>query len=134
MRARRRPGRCAVANTLLSPRAQPNLVVGLGNEIARDDGVGIFVARRLERRLADRDDVEVVALPWAGLSLLDVLVGRRRAAVVDCLATGDHPPGTVVRLDEDDFRGSVRLNSFHDLNFPTALALGRRMGWQGCQG
>lgn len=128
-----------MARTLVSPWAQPHLVVGLGNEIARDDGVGIFAARRLERLLADRDDVDVVALPWAGFALLDVLAGRRRAALIDCLTTGCHPPGTVVRLDVApearpptlrDFRGSVRLNSFHDINFPTVLALGRRMGWQ----
>ncbi len=106
-----------------------DVVVGLGNEIARDDGVGIAAAKRLERLLAGRDDVEVVALPWAGFALLDVLAGRRRAALVDCLSTGTHPPGTVVRLDEHDFRGSVRLSSFHDINFPTVLALGRRMGW-----
>ena len=106
-----------------------DVVVGLGNEIARDDGVGIAAAKKLEPLLAARGDVEVVALPWAGFTLLDVLVGRRRAALVDCLATGAHPPGTVVRLDEHDFRGSVRLSSFHDIDFPTVLALGRRMGW-----
>jgi hydrogenase maturation protease len=33
-------------------------------------------------------------------------------------------------LNETDFRGSVRLNSFHDINFATMLELGRRMGWQ----
>ncbi len=108
----------------------PTVVVGLGNEIARDDGVGIRVARRLERLLASRDDIEVVALPWAGFALLDVLAGRRRAALVDCLVTGARPAGTVVRLGEHDFRGSVRLCSFHDVDFPTVLALGRRMGWR----
>ena len=116
------------AVNLPSSPSRPDVVVGLGNEIARDDAVGIVAARRLERLLADRDGVEVVALPWAGFALLDVLAGRRRAALVDCLATGVHPPGTVVRLGEDDIRGSVRLNSFHDINFPTVLALGRRMG------
>jgi Ni,Fe-hydrogenase maturation factor len=35
----------------------------------------------------------------------------------------------VVRLDEADLGGSVRLNSFHDINYPTAMALGRTMGW-----
>ncbi len=107
----------------------PTVVVGLGNEIARDDGVGIAAARELEVRLEGIGDVEVVPLPWAGFALLDVLAGRRRAALIDCLVTGDHPPGTVVRLDEGDVRGSVRLNSFHDVAFPTALALGRELGW-----
>ncbi len=107
----------------------PNIVVGLGNEIARDDGVGIATARELESRLRGRGDVEVVPLPWAGFALLDVLAGRRRAVLIDCLVTGERPPGTVVRLDETDVRGSVRLNSFHDISFPTALALGRDLGW-----
>lgn len=114
------------------PRAvtAPSVVIGLGNDIAGDDGAGIEVARILERRLAYRCDIEVIALPWAGFSLLDVLHNRDRAAIIDCLTTGRHPPGTIVRLDEDDLGGSVRLNSFHDINYPTVLALGRRLGWK----
>ena len=107
----------------------PLVIVGLGNEIASDDGVGLHAATALAAELGDRSDVEVVALPWAGFALLDVLRGRTCAVLVDGLTTGKHPPGTVVRLDEADFRGSVRLNSFHDINYPTAMALGRTMGW-----
>ena len=105
------------------------MIVGLGNELARDDGVGIVVARRLESLLRGRPDVEVLQLPWAGFALLDALVGRSRGVIIDCLTTGRHPPGRVLRLNESDFRGSVRLHSFHDINYPTALALGRAMGW-----
>lgn len=107
----------------------PLVIVGLGNEIASDDGVGIHAANALEDEFHDRDDVDVVALPWAGFALLDVLHGRSSAVLIDGLATGAHPPGTVVRIDEDDLAGSVRLNSFHDINYPTVMALGRSMGW-----
>ena len=72
----------------------------------------------------------MVALPWAGFALLDVLRGRRRAAIVDCLVSGEHPAGTIVHINESDLAGSVRLNSFHDISYPTALALGQRMGWE----
>lgn len=112
---------------LLAPA--PNIVVGLGNDIAGDDGVGIAAARRLETAVAERSDIDVVALPWAGFALLDVLRERRRAAIIDCLVTGLHPPGTIVHLDETDLAGSVRLNSFHDISYPTVMALGREMGW-----
>jgi hydrogenase maturation protease len=108
----------------------PYVVVGLGNEIVSDDGVGIHVARALETEFRDRSEVEVVALPWAGFALLDVLRGRQRAALIDCLTSGVHPPGSVVRLDASDFSGSVRLNSFHDISYPTALTLGRSLGWE----
>lgn len=113
------------------PRAATarKVVVGLGNDIAGDDGAGIAVARILATELATRADIDVVALPWAGFALLDVLRGREQAAIVDCLTTGAHPPGTIVPIDESDLGGSVRLNSFHDINYPTVIALGRRMGW-----
>jgi len=107
----------------------PDVIVGLGNEIAGDDGAGIEVARILETRLTGCPNIDVVALPWAGFALLDVLRGRNRAAIIDCLATGRHPAGTIVRIDETSLGGSIRLNSFHDISYPTAMALGRRMGW-----
>ena len=115
-----------VSETASSPRT---IVVGLGNEIAGDDAVGIWAARKLSGLLAADPDVEVVCLPWAGFALLDVLVGKQKAAIIDCLFTGVHPPGAIVRLQENDLGGSVRLNSFHDINYPTALAFGRRLGW-----
>lgn len=107
----------------------PSVVVGLGNDIAGDDGAGIEVARILSRELAEHAEIDVVALPWAGFSLLDVMRGRTRAAIIDCLATGTNPPGAIVHIDEADLAGSVRLNSFHDISYPTAMALGRRLGW-----
>ncbi len=108
----------------------PVVIVGLGNEIASDDGVGLHAAHALATQFHGRTDIEVVALPWAGFALLDVLRGRRRAALIDGLASGVHRPGAVVRLHEAELSGSVRLNSFHDINYPTVMALGRSMGWE----
>jgi hydrogenase maturation protease len=105
------------------------VVIGLGNDIAGDDGVGILAVRRLRERLRDRSGITMVELPWAGLELLPVLRGRRRAVLIDSLQSGLHAPGTVVELSETELAGSVRLNSFHDLNYPTAIALGRALGW-----
>lgn len=112
------------------PPVSPFVVVGLGNEIASDDAVGLHVADALAAEFCDRSDVEVVSLPWAGFALLDVLRERKAAVLIDGLTTGAHQPGAVVRLDEGDFSGSVRLNSFHDINYPTVMALGRSMGWE----
>jgi hydrogenase maturation protease len=122
----RRPHSGRVEAAVLAPL----VVVGLGNEIASDDGVGICVARNLAIEYEHRTDVEVVALPWAGFALLDVLRDRQRAALVDCLVTGTRPPGSIVHLDASDFAGSVRLNSFHDISYPAAMDLGRALGWQ----
>ena len=118
-------GTAALWNFEPAAKRAPIAIIGLGNEIAGDDGVGIWAARELEQLLKDRPEVEVIPLPWAGFALLDALAGRDRAAIIDCLCTGTIAPGTIIRLDESDFRGSVRLNSFHDVNYPTVLALAR---------
>lgn len=105
------------------------VIIGLGNEIARDDAVGILAARRLQKELGGRAELAVKELPWAGFHLLEAIQGYRRAILIDSLCSDQHPPGKVVRLSERQFAGSVRLNSFHDLNYPTAMALGRALGW-----
>lgn len=109
---------------------KPIAIIGLGNEIAGDDGIGIVIVKRLQNIMRHRKDIENIPMPWAGFSLLDVLVDREQAVLVDCLCSNLYPPGTIVHLDKNDFRGSVRLNSFHDINYPTVLALGRKMGWR----
>ncbi len=105
-----------------------HVVIGLGNEIMGDDGLGIVAAKKIGRLLKDVSEVEVISLPWAGFYLLDELIARKKVAIVDCFQTLKNPPGTIFRLDEKDFRGSVRLNSFHDIDYLTVLELGRRLG------
>lgn len=105
------------------------LVVGLGNDIGADDGVGIHAARRVAAAIGEVRGIEIVEQAWGGMPLLELLRGYDRAILLDSLRTGLHAPGTVVELSESDFAGSVRLNSFHDLNFSTAMALGRALGW-----
>ena len=51
------------------------VVVGLGNDIAGDDAVGILAARQVARRLAGVGGVTVIELPWAGMRLLEALRG-----------------------------------------------------------
>jgi len=105
------------------------IVVGLGNDIACDDGAGIVFARRLKELIGPLKNVQIVELPWAGLRLLDVLSGHQRAILVDSLQSGRVPVGSVVRLREDDLAGAVRFLSYHDLNYPTVLSLAKRLGY-----
>ena len=110
-------------------RPAPGVVVGLGNTILSDDGVGPHVVSRISPALALHPELECVELSLGGLALLDVLRDRRWAVLVDCLDTGDSPPGTIRRLSERDVRGSARLVSYHDLSYPMALRMGRVLGW-----
>jgi len=102
------------------------LVLGLGNPILTDDGVGIHVVRALAGRL-NRPDLEVVEASLGGLRLLDTTVGYDRLILVDAIQAGGQI-GQVYRLAPRDLLSSLHSASSHDLSLPAALELGRRLG------
>ncbi len=101
------------------------LVLGLGNTILTDDGVGVHIVRALAGRLS-RPDVEVAEASLGGLRLLDMAVGYNRLILVDAIQAGG-AVGQVYRLGPNDMP-SLHSTSSHDLNLPAVLELGRRLG------
>lgn len=113
--------------------ASATLVLGLGNPILGDDGVGWRVADAVEARLGARDgtrQVEVDRMSLGGLRLMERMIGYDRAIIVDAVETGALVPGTVrcLRLDELPRSGRERLASPHDGSLVAALEVGRALG------
>jgi hydrogenase maturation protease len=102
------------------------LVIGLGNPLLRDDAVGLRVARQVRAALGDREDIEVVEESCGGLRLMERMVGFDRAILIDAIRSG-RPPGTVTLLDPREMH-TQHSASAHDVDLPTALALGRHAG------
>ena len=110
------------------------LVVGLGNPILGDDGVGWRVADEVRQRLLlaarrGQSAIEVDSLALGGLSLMERLIGYDRAIIVDAVSTGQ-PPGTVSRFRLDDLPdfSTAHTSAAHDTSLQTALRVGRTMG------
>jgi hydrogenase maturation protease len=102
------------------------LVLGLGNPILTDDGVGIHVVRALAGRLK-RPDVDVAEVSLGGLRLLDSVAGYDRLILVDAIQIGGRV-GQVYRLGPKNLLSSLHSASSHDLGLPAAMELGRRLG------
>jgi hydrogenase maturation protease len=100
------------------------LVLGLGNDILGDDAVGLLAARRLRASLPAT--VEALESAGAGLDLLDVLEGYDRALILDAIATGEHPPGTVLEFGAADFE-KVIAPSPHFAGLPELLQMARQL-------
>jgi hydrogenase maturation protease len=103
------------------------LILGLGNPILTDDGVGIYVVREVAARCR-QDGVAFAEASVGGLRLLDVIAGCERLVLVDAIQTRDGRPGDIYRLSPNDLRASMHSGSTHDLSLPGALALGRGIG------
>lgn len=101
------------------------LVLGVGNPILSDDGVGIHIARELKKKKAK--DIDVEELAASGLEFLDVVRGYDKVIIIDAIQTTGGKPGELHILDEKDFERSIHGSSPHGINIATALALGRKL-------
>ena len=99
------------------------VILGLGNDLLGDDGIGLLVARALQG--CEGPAVAVRTSAQSGLYLLEHLQGYDDAIVVDSVA-GDHP-GAVRELRGADFP-EVSVPSAHYVGLPEALALARTSG------
>lgn len=104
------------------------IVIGVGNPLLGDDGVGIHVARELAGRLEGHAGVTVTELYAGGLRLMEAMVGFDRALVVDAMVSGSCPPGTVRCFAPDELGATRNLRCAHDTSLPAALAMGKMLG------
>jgi hydrogenase maturation protease len=103
-------------------------ILGIGNVIMTDDAVGVHAARRARELLGPDSDVEVIEAQMAGFALLDLLADRDRVVVIDALVDPHREPGDVFCVDVARFAPTSHLAGGHQIDLPTALELGRRLG------
>jgi hydrogenase maturation protease len=105
----------------------PVLVLGIGNILLRDEGVGVRVIEKM-REIPLPDDVELVDGGTAGADLLDVLAERKKVIVIDAIQA-DCEPGTVLRFTADDLTQPDRVGmSLHELGLGQALKMTKQLG------
>ena len=102
------------------------LVLGLGNPILSDDGVGIRVAQEVGEKLKD-PQITVAETSEAGLSLLDSIVGNDKVIIIDAIQTEKGQAGQIYRMGAEDFSLTKHLSSPHQINLATALELGKML-------
>jgi hydrogenase maturation protease len=106
---------------------KPFLILGVGNLLLKDEGVGVHVVRRLmEMDLPPY--VEVLDGGTAGLDLIDDIEGREKVVFVDTVRAGG-APGSVYRMTMDDIdEGPDGLANIHDMDVPHLLKTAGVMG------
>ena len=103
------------------------IILGMGNKFFGDDGVGIIVAEKLKSILGKNSDVKVEETNWGGFRIIDLLSGYKTAIIVDALRTDTQPVGYIHKLNYKDLIHSVRMVSFHDINFATAVEFAKEV-------
>lgn len=105
----------------------PYLVLGLGNELFRDEGLGVVASRSFAARRWD--GVDTVDGGTLGLELVATIEGRRGLLVLDAVASDGATPGDILVLEGDELEVSRRLlYSAHQIGVIEALAAAELIG------
>ena len=111
-----------------SKRRTPIVVLGLGNPLMADEGIGVVLLERLGRRSDRYPGVEFVDAGTGGMSVLHWIEGRRKAVIVDCAFMGCEP-GVIRRFTPDEVRSAKTLahQSLHEADLLRILALAEQL-------
>lgn len=111
------------------PETTPRiLVMGVGNPLMRDEGIGPRVAELLLSGYTFPENVEVVDAGSMSFMILDMLREIDHLVIVDAMKGTGHPAGTVLRLTPEELAENQVLHSLHDLRVPDVLAAAALMG------
>ena len=103
------------------------LVLGIGNSILGDDGVGVRAAQELAGRIKD-ENVEVRDVSIDGLNLLELILGYDKLVVIDAVLTEREKVGEVYRFKpENVYDPSRSAISPHHFNLATTIEIGKRL-------
>jgi len=106
------------------------LILGMGNPILGDDGVGWKIATELQQKEKIPSDVTIECMSIGGISLMEALIGYDQAIIIDSIVTHQVPVGTVNKSKLQDLPNhtSGHMSSAHDTSLQDALFMGRSLG------
>jgi hydrogenase maturation protease len=101
------------------------LILGMGNPILADDGVGLVLADMLRNRV---HGVDVASSAMIGLSLFDLIEDYDTIFIIDAMTTKDGKIGEVKKVCDNDRCGTLHLFSSHGLNIFELMEFGVQCG------
>ena len=112
---------------------KPTIVVGLGNPLMADEGIGVVLIEELSKLAAagqlPTENVEYYDGGCGGMYLLHTIADRKKAILLDCCLMGT-PPGTIRRFTPDDVASVKQMAhlSLHEVDILKVLELAKQIG------
>ena len=108
--------------------AKDIVVLGLGNPLMSDEGIGVYIVERLQKQAAKFPDVEFIDAGTGGMNVLHLIANRKKAVIVDCALMGQ-ALGTIRRFTPQDVKSVKQVSHFslHDVDILKVLELSRQL-------
>lgn len=99
------------------------LILGVGNILLSDEGIGVRAVEAFREHYHVPDGVDVVDGGTCGMDLLDIIAERDHVIVLDAVRLKDQPPATLIRLEDEQVPAFFRKRiSPHQLGLSDVLA------------
>jgi hydrogenase maturation protease len=106
---------------------KPVLILGIGNILLKDEGIGVHVANKL-KELSLPPEVEVMDGGTMGIDLLFYIEDRKKVIVIDTVKAGE-PPGTMYRFTDKDLSFKKNfLRTAHGIDFADVVRTAANLG------
>ncbi len=105
-------------------------ILGFGNPVREDDGVGIYVIKKLEKLIADQPNIQIFDMGTSAFEILFKLKGQDRIILVDAVINTGEPVGTLFKLPESEIVKSIDDNPhvyLHSLKWDQALSYAKKI-------
>ena len=105
------------------------VVIGLGNVLLSDEGIGVHLVRRLSEQQSKFPQVDFIDAGPGGMTLLHLIAHRKKAVIIDCAKMGTEP-GTIRRFAADEVLSVKKLShySLHEADILRVINLSKQLG------
>ena len=117
-------------NTTINKMIKNTAVLGFGNPVRADDGVGIYVIDQLKKKLGERENLSIFDMGTSAFEVLFKLKGHERIILVDAVMNTGEPVGTTYKLPASEIEGEIQddpMVFLHSLKWDQALSYAKKM-------
>ena len=102
------------------------LVLGIGNEVLKDDGIGPKLVKKLQNFLP-LPDIDYAISAVGGMEIIEIMKGYEEVVIIDGIMTGDYAPGSVIFMSYPYHRKTLHLSNYHDVSFEMSVELAKQL-------
>jgi len=105
-------------------------IMGFGNPVRSDDGIGMYVIERLQKILGQNDAISIFDMGTAAFEVLYSLKGHDKILMVDAVINTNEPVGTLFKVPADEVLRTPQddpLVFLHGMKWDQALSYAKKI-------
>ena len=119
-----------IQENITSSVTKRTAVMGFGNPVRSDDGVGVYVAQQLIREMEGEEKVKVLDMGTSAFEVLFQLRGYEKIILIDAVINSGEPAGSIFRMPAEKVKASIQedpLVFLHAMKWDQALSYARKI-------